>query len=718
MKNRLLLPLLFAASVVGSCFGNTPIEVSSQSSIPSLKDARNYIRKLKNSGKKGPFTVVVHQGTYPVSESVFFGKMDSDTTYRAAEGETARLVGGTVLDKRAFRRVTDTTFLRRLVNKQAAAKLLVIDLKKQGITDYGNPSRHAWSLEPKDRVPPVALYIGGERMRLARWPNMNEESPFMVYKHYTPEPRPLKGYEVKIQSILDHTQIPGELTLSKVLDPGDSAKKNPTGRGGTFEVTFDRMKHWHDIENVWLDGVLASTWEWTYNRIKSVDVNKKQITLAHPELNGICKGASVRLPHFYFENIAEELDAPGEYWIDRKKGLLYLYPPKDANGPIILATLDQPIILARNASNLRFEGLEFDTGRNVGLLIEDSDGVTVDSCRIANFTKGGVDVDAQNVHIINSHIHGIGAFGVRLKGGNLSSLEPANNEVVNCHIHDFGWEQKSQQAGVCAYGVGHRIAHNEIHDATHFAILIRRANDVVAEFNEIYDLPKYHKFDGGSFYIGTGERPQSRGLVVRNNYFHDIPTIGVYPDNFSWGVEVSGNVFHNVGVVAGRPPINVNGGGECRTFNNVMIDCVQMYWQGARAKEERWFTDKWNPVLEKYGHGKVEQTAYRKYDDFKTWLGYKQKDDFFRPVSHLYNNVLYYPNNDILIERNTNKMGIKDNSNVLDARNNWSTKKDPGFVDYKNGDFRLKPNAAVFKKLKGFQPVPFEKMGRLPEPVE
>jgi hypothetical protein len=696
------------------------IEVSADGEFKTLAEARNEIRKLKRAGQSGPFEVMVREGAYPVGKPLFFGAMDSGVVYRAAEGERVRLTGGTVLEKRSFKRCTDKFFLNRLADPAAGRKILVTDLRKHGVTEFGEAVRHAWgaNMEPPDRIPPVMLYIGGERMHLARWPNIDEQSPYMVYKHYTAEPRPLKGYEVKIQSILDHTQLPGEVTLSRVIDPGDAAgKKGHSGRGGTFEVAFDRMKHWNDIGNVWLDGVLGSTWEWSYNRIASVDVAKKQITLAYPELNGIARGASVRLPHFYFENIPEELDAPGEYWIDRERGLLYLYPPENADGDIVLATLSGPMIHAKKTSGLRFEGLELECGRHVGVQVEECDGIVIDRCRIANFTRGGVDVDARNVRVINSHIHGTGAFGVRLRGGSLTTLEPANNEVVNCHIHDFGWEQKSQQPGVAAYGVGHRIAHNEIHDATHFAILIRRANDVVAEFNEIYDLPKYHKFDGGSFYIGTGERPQSRGLVVRNNYFHDVPTIGVYPDNFSWGVEVSGNVFHKVGVKAGRAPINVNGGGECRSFNNVMIDCVQMYWQGARAKEERWF-DKWNPVREKYGSGKIEQTAYRKYDDFRQWLGYEEKEEFFRPVSHLYNNVLYYPDNEILIEKSTSKQGIKDNSNVLDARNNWSTKKDPGFVDYTNGDFRLKPDAAVFRKIKGFEAVPFEKMGRLPQPAD
>ena len=44
---------------------------------------------------------------------------------------------------------------------------------------------------------------------------------------------------------------------------------------------------------------------WSCNNIKSVNIEKRHITLTYPELSGICKGSSVRLPHFYFENIPE-----------------------------------------------------------------------------------------------------------------------------------------------------------------------------------------------------------------------------------------------------------------------------------------------------------------------------------------------------------------------------------------------------------------------------
>ena len=107
-------------------------------------------------------------------------------------------------------------------------------------------------------------------------------------------------------------------------------------------------------------------------------------------------------------------------------------------------------------------------------------------------------------------------------------------------------------AAVSIYGVGHRVAPMWGTRRYSFMHLIRKSNDVTVEFNEIYDLPYYHKLDGGALYIGTGATPRCRGLRIINNYFHDIPTIGVYPDNFSWGVEISGNVFRNVGVAMDR----------------------------------------------------------------------------------------------------------------------------------------------------------------------
>jgi hypothetical protein len=43
-----------------------------------------------------------------------------------------------------------------------------------------------------------------------------------------------------------------------------------------------------------------------------------------------------------------------------------------------------------------------------------------------------------------------------------------------------------------------------------------------------------------------------------------------------------------------------------------------------------------------------------------------------------------------------------------------ATDGDPGFIDAVNGNFQLRPDADVFKRLPGFKPIPFDRIG--PEP--
>ena len=46
------------------------------------------------------------------------------------------------------------------------------------------------------------------------------------------------------------------------------------------------------------------------------------------------------------------------------------------------------------------------------------------------------------------------------------------------------------------------------------------------------------------------------------------------------------------------------------------------------------------------------------------------------------------------------------------------TDRDPGFVDAAEGDFLLRPDAEVFQRLPGFQPIPFDKIGPQPRAAD
>ena len=69
---------------------------------------------------------------------------------------------------------------------------------------------------------------------------------------------------------------------------------------------------------------------------------------------------------------------------------------------------------------------------------------------------------------------------------------------------------------------------------------------------------------------------------------------------------------------------------------------------------------------------------------------------------------------------------ISNASDSLASGENVTYPNDPGFLSLAKMDFRLKPDAPLFKDLPGFQTIPFEKIGlyldeyrrRLPTDVE
>ncbi|MEC8333462.1 MAG: right-handed parallel beta-helix repeat-containing protein [Verrucomicrobiota bacterium] len=110
----------------------------------------------------------------------------------------------------------------------------------------------------------------------------------------------------------------------------------------------------------------------------------------------MCQGDSIRLPHFYFENIPEEIDQIGEYWIDRNNGLIYFLRNKDLSG-FILTSLETPMIELKNTSNITFEDHKLSFDRNHGIVINKCQKITVNRCQLSNFSKGGIDASGKSI---------------------------------------------------------------------------------------------------------------------------------------------------------------------------------------------------------------------------------------------------------------------------------------------------------------------------------
>ncbi|WP_238653370.1 hypothetical protein [Paenibacillus piscarius] len=145
----------------------------------SLEKARDTIRTLKAEEglPEGGVTVYLREGRYERTSSFELreqdsGEADKPITYTAYPGESVILSGSEKLEKSAFVPVTDSSVLSRIISPEARTKVLEADLAGLGITDYGELSRHGYYLaNDLSKVPPMELYVAGEGMTLARWPN-------------------------------------------------------------------------------------------------------------------------------------------------------------------------------------------------------------------------------------------------------------------------------------------------------------------------------------------------------------------------------------------------------------------------------------------------------------------------------------------------------------------------------------------------------------------
>ncbi|WJH32197.1 right-handed parallel beta-helix repeat-containing protein [Paenibacillus sp. CC-CFT747] len=367
--------------------------------------ARDAIRQLKHDSglPDGGVTVFLRGGTYERTAAFQLDAQDSGTadkpiTYKAFPGETVRLTGGQSLEKSWFTPVTDAAVLNRIISTDARTKVLQVDLRGHGITDYGVMSRHGYyKANDISQVPPMELYVDGENMTLARWPNN------------------------------------GTVQMGDILDPGPTRKDaDLQDRGGTFSYTYDRPQYWTQADDIWLDGIFGYSWEWSYNKIASIDTLNKQITLRYGEMSGLFKNW---YPDFHFaQNLLEEIDMPGEYFIDRTQGILYFLPTaafKADHPSLTVSMLKTPMINALGVSYVTFEDLTLENGRDSAVVVMGGDHVRLVHCDIRNFTNGGVLINTQSrwlyndfaaatgTHhgIVNSRIHHIGGTAVILNGG-------------------------------------------------------------------------------------------------------------------------------------------------------------------------------------------------------------------------------------------------------------------------------------------------------------
>ncbi|HVU35617.1 MAG TPA: right-handed parallel beta-helix repeat-containing protein [Opitutaceae bacterium] len=493
--------------------------------------------------------VIVRGGTYLRRHTLELGAADSGTAghpvvWQAAAGERPVFSGAMVVPELAP--VTDAAIHRRLA-PAARAHVFCANLRALGITDFGRIEQRG--------SPGLELFFRGRRMPLARYPNTGWLRIASV-----PQTGAHRYYDGVAREIR--------------FDDGIPAGRNY----GRIRIDDPRPRRWAPADDIYAHGYWTFDWSDSYQRIESFDPKTLEVTFAAPH----SPYGYTRNQRFYFLNVLEELDAPGEWYLDRTSGELYFYPPDPPRpGDVQVSVLDEPFVRVEDAHDIQVDGFTFAENRAGGIVIHGSDACAVRGCTFRNLgaLAAGIDGGA-NDEIRSCDFSELANGAIKVAGGDRVSLVASHHQIINNHIHDFDQWLRAGDVGITIDGVGQHVAHNDIHDAPFEAIRLS-GNDHMIEYNEVYRIAQE---TGDSGALHTGRDWTFQGNVIRYNYWHDLKGPGlhgataVYLDDFSSGFSVIGNIFYR----ASRA-VQIGGGRDNTVVGNLFIDCEPSVHLDARG---------------------------------------------------------------------------------------------------------------------------------------
>ena len=527
----------------------------------TLLRARNAVREQIGKGLSEPVTVKLLEGVY-YTENFVLREEDGGTaafpvTYEA-EGHVV-LSGGMTLRADMFESLTDGE--RSRLRPEAADKVVRADLKRLGLCrdDWGEMcvtgSHHTGDRYDGAVLSPMwcELFANGVRQTVARYPNEG----FL----YTEEPiREGEGKE---------STVTGKIRYRYSLEQWENVR-NPLSDIYRLDAeTAKRAAAWQTLRDVWMFGYPAWNWADMSTPVVRIDGETRAMETEMVSLYGMKKGAP-----YYFYNVFEELDAPGEWYLDRETGFLYWYPPvPPTEADVMLSLSTESILTMTGVSHVTLKGITFTGTRADGLLLS-GDHLTVENCTVKNVAGNAMVVCGEHNRVCGCEICHVGQRGVILRGGDRTTLTPSQSIAENNHVHHFAEIFKNYRPAFQLEGVGNICRHNRIHDSSHMAIFFT-GNEHLIEYNEIYAVCKTSD-DASAIYSGRDYSTQ--GTVIRRNYFHDIVSkakkhvgvFAVYCDDNLGKCTVEQNVF-----VRCQSALLLHGGHNMTFVGNLIMDAPE-----------------------------------------------------------------------------------------------------------------------------------------------
>jgi hypothetical protein len=662
----------------------------------TLPRARDELRRLKQAGLlPDGAAVLVRAGTYEITPTFALTAADAGSAaapvvYRAYPSERVVLTGA--------RQITG------FVPHQGA--ILKADVGAQGFK--GIAFRQ--------------LFLDGRRQVLARYPNADPANPHGGGFAYV-DGEPLSMY----------TDLPNENVRVIQCRPRDGRTWAHPELG---EVIIFPRYNWHN---------------WAMP-IATADPARGTITLAKDMAWGQYTGfRGIRpLDRFYVRNLLEELDAPGEWYLDTATQTLYFQPP----GPLGQSTVRAPVVetlieIGPQADWITLRGFTLEGCEGAAIVVRDSvhcliAGNTVHDTGGRLASTAAVTVQGgQDCGVVGNDIFEVGNYGIRLESNSSArdTLTPSGHYADNNYVHHIG-VLNGHGCGIYLAGVGLRVSHNLIHDTTRCGIF-GGGNDCVVEYNHIRHV-NLETEDTGGYYVGGNWHV--RGHIIRYNYIHDVLGYGRSGDtwtspHFAWGIYLDddhsgAHVYGNIVARTTLGGAHIHAGRDNRLENNIFVDHSQqqMQYSGHDPKSEVVATH-----LAEFRQA-IAKPAYReKYpelaatDPNSLWLmagnQFRRNIIYYsRPQAKLFQ----YSRNDVP-EQNTSDYNLIWHKGLpldlglpnVPKEQQWaewqkrgfdthSIVADPLFVDAAQDDYRLRPESPAFAL--GFEPIPVDQIGPYASP--
>jgi hypothetical protein len=526
--------------------------------LASLARAQELVRLIDKRGKT-PITVWVRQGTYYLQKPLVFEPNDSGTTecpvrYAAYPGEEVTLSGG-----------------RRLICRWAPYK--------DGIMMCTLPRRNG------GEEPFTQLFIDGKRQIRARYPKYDSQNPLVWGNGYinvaaAAEPWPPTQFHFDPGTFTKNRWSKPELAIVQMF---------PLDYWGTLQ--------WQVKDVDWDAHVVKLGWGGF--RVNALEFGIAATGLGKSQLYAKESKGDTFHSRFYIENVFEELDSPGEWYLDSDREILYYKPAPGVD--LRQAKVEVPLLervvefrgsqqcpvkfihlsgfrIAHTVSTFlkQYEAPsrgDWTIHRGGAILIEGAEDCTIDKCFFDAVGGNGVFINNYNrgVRVYGNKFTESGDSAVCLVGSeNLiqgtNHPVPSENLISNNLIHDCGVFGK-QIAGVfISVTLRNTISHNLIYNLPRAGICVNDGwgGGHIIEFNEIHDTVRETTDHGpfnswgrgrfwcfeqnhGDFSHSSGYHENEAGYVfyypeedgyiteIRNNYFHEDPSKSMHGMDFDDG---------------------------------------------------------------------------------------------------------------------------------------------------------------------------------------